>query len=116
VPNIEIQPPQSVFSFGEEVTMIEKLLTLQEVLELTTVSYPTIYRWLNAGTFPQPVNGRGRKLLWTQSAIISWMNQQSTPVSNPIVTTSKERRQAEKAYQARQENARAVLERHRKAK
>ena len=96
--------------------MIEKLLTLQEVLELTTVSYPTIYRWLNAGTFPQPVNGRGRKLLWTQSAIISWMNQQSTPVSNPIVTTSKERRQAEKAYQARQENARAVLERHRKAK
>lgn len=93
-----------------------KLLTLHEVLELTTVKYQTIHRWLNAGMFPQPVNGRGRKLLWTQESIEMWMNRQSMPVSNPIVPTSKERRQAEKSYQARLDAADAALERHRKAK
>jgi hypothetical protein len=71
---------------------------------------------MKVGTFPQPVNGRGKKLLWTQSAIESWMHQQSAPVSNSIVTTSKERRQADKAYQARQEAALATIERHRSAK
>ena len=95
---------------------MEKLLTLHEVLELTTVSYQTIRRWLNAGTFPQPVNERGRKLLWTQESIETWMNRQSMPVSNPIVTTPKERRLADKAYQARLDAADAVLERHRKSK
>ena len=95
---------------------MEKLLILQEVLELTRVSYPTISRWLNAGTFPQPVNGRGRKLLWTQGSIEQWMNRQSVPISIPVITTPKERRQAEKAYQARQEAAHAALERHRPTK
>ena len=94
---------------------MEKLLTLHEVLELTTVSYPTIRRWVVAGTFPKTVNEKG-KLLWTQESIETWMNRQSTPVSNPIVTTFKERRQAEKSYQARLQAADAVLERHRKSK
>jgi len=61
------------------------------------------------------VNRRG-KLLFTQSAIAAWMNQQSMPVSIPTVTTSKERRQTEKSYQVHQEAALATLERHRKAK
>jgi hypothetical protein len=56
------------------------------------------------------------KLLWTQESIDSWLNRQSVPVSNPIVPTSKERRQAEKSYQARQDAARAKLELHRKVK
>ena len=115
MPNIGLTTAASCTRSEERVTM-EKLLTLQDVLELTTVSYPTIYRWLNAGTFPQPVNGRERKLLWTQDSVISWMHRQSTPVSSPVVTTSKEQRQADKAYQARQEAARVALERHRKAK
>ena len=57
------------------------------------LSYSTLCRMMNAGTFPQPVNGRGRKLLWTQSAIAAWMCQQSESVNRPAqtVTTSKER-------------------------
>jgi len=96
---------------------MEKLLTLQEVLELIRVSYSTLRRWMNAGTFPQSVNRRG-KLLFIQSSIAAWMCQQSESVSRhtPTVTTSKERRQAEKSYQVRQEAALATLERHRKAK
>ena len=95
---------------------MEKLLTLQEVLELTRVSYPTIYRWLNAGTFPQPINGRGRKLLWTQNAIDIWMNRQSESVSVPAITISRKQRQEEKSYLERQQAAAAALDRHRKAK
>lgn len=95
---------------------MEKLITLQEVLELVRVSYPTIYRWLKAGTFPQPLNGRGRKLLWTQAAIESWMNRDSAPVSAPIVTSLRKQRQEEKSFSDRQEAACAALDRHRKAK
>ena len=94
---------------------MEKLLTLQEVLELIRVSYSTLRRWMSAGTFPKSVNSRG-KLLFTQSSIAAWMDQQSAPVSIPTVTTSKERRQADKSYQARQEAARLAIERHRLAK
>ena len=95
---------------------MEKLLILREVLELTRVSYPTISRWLKTGMFPQPVNGRGRKLLWTQDSIAQWMNRQSEPVIIPVITTPKERRQADKAYQTRQEAARIALERHRQSR
>ena len=94
---------------------MEKLLTLQEILELIRVSYSTLRRWMNAGTFPKSVNSRG-KLLFTQSSIAAWMDQQSMPVSTPTITTPKERRQAEKSYQVRQEAARATLERHRSTK
>ena len=95
---------------------MQRLLTLREVLELTRVSYPTIRRWMNAGTFPQSISGKGKRLLWTPSAIELWMNRQSESVSIPIVTTPRKQRQAEKSYRERQEAARAALERHRRAK
>lgn len=95
---------------------MEKLLTLQEVLEFVTVSYSTIRRWVSTGTFPQPLNGRGKKLLWTQSAIESWIDRQSTPVSPSEVAPPRKQRQAEKSFLERQEAARAALERHRKSK
>ena len=87
---------------------MEKLLTLREVLELIRVAYSTLRRWMNSKKFPKSVNCRG-KLLWTQSSIESWMFQQSESASAPVITTPKQRRQADTAYQA----ARATLERHR---
>jgi predicted DNA-binding transcriptional regulator AlpA len=112
MPNIEAQSPQNCFV--REGVIMEKLLTLQEVLELIRVSYSTLRRWMNAGTFPQSI-GRG-KLLFTQSSVENWMDQQSEPVNTPVVTTSKERRQADESWNSRQQAARATLERHRKAK
>jgi hypothetical protein len=67
---------------------------------------------IHAGTFPRPVNGRGKKLLWSQSSIESWMRQQSEPVNVPIVTAPT-KCQAEKSRQSRLEAAHATLERHR---
>jgi predicted DNA-binding transcriptional regulator AlpA len=92
---------------------MDQLLTLTEVLALVGVTYSTILRWRNAGTFPEPHNGRGKKLFWTQSSIENWMNRQPQPVSSPIIITPKKQRKTDDTvYQA----ARAALERHRKVK
>jgi len=115
MPNIEDQCATSCLR--SELVTLEPMLTLAEVLALARVSYQTILRWRNAGIFPEAHNGKGKKLLWTKSAIEMWMNQQqSALVSIPQVTTPKERRQFEKSYQERQEAARAALDRHRKGK
>ena len=95
---------------------MEKLLTLKEVTEAICLSYQTLNRLMSAGTFPQPVNGRRRKLLWTQSSIEEWMNRNATlqPATAPIRPSK--RRQQDKDYRSRQEAAAKALERHRKSK
>jgi excisionase family DNA binding protein len=90
---------------------MNRLLTQQEVCELVRISYPTLYRWLKAGTFPTPVNGRGRKLLWAQSQIEEWTNRQST-VTNEVAPPSKTERQKAREFAERQERAHRTLESH----
>ena len=96
---------------------MNRLLTQWEVCEFLRISYSTLCRWLNAGTFPQPVNGRGRgkKLLWTQDAITQWMNRNSESIDiAPLVNVcnpSKLKREA-REWEERQRLAKATLERH----
>jgi predicted DNA-binding transcriptional regulator AlpA len=93
---------------------MEKLLTVRDVTNLLQISYSTLCRWLDAGTFPQPVNGRNRKLLWTEQSVVEWTNRQSTPVNStplPNVSPSQQKRET-KAFQQRQEAAKQTLERH----
>ena len=93
---------------------MNRLLTRKEVCALVRSSYPTLCRWLDAGLFPQPVNGRKRKLLWTEQQIEEWMNRQSAPVNAtplPNVSPSQQKRET-KAFQQRQEAARQTLLRH----
>jgi len=94
---------------------MEKLLTLKDVTEAVCLSYQTLHRLMKAGAFPQPVNGRGRKLLWTQSSIEDWMNRNATsqPATTPVRPS---KRQQDKEYRNRQEAAEKALERHRKSK
>ena len=89
-----------------------KLLALPEVLALTRISYPTINRWLKAGLFPQPINGRGRKLLWTQASIEQWMSRPVAPMGNVAAVFARQRRREEKEFERRQEAARQALEQH----
>ena len=91
---------------------MNRLLTQQEVCDLLRISYPTLYRWMNSGTFPAPVNGRGRKLLWTQDAIEEWTNRQS-PVNAPTPAGAAKKRRERKSYEQRQALAEAALRRHR---
>ena len=91
---------------------MNKLLTVRDLTDMLQVSYPTLYRWLNAGSFPAPLTGRGRKLLWTQSAIEEWMCRPSTLIENTTPSTATEQRRERKAYEQRQEAAKATLARH----
>jgi len=101
------------FHFGERNTM-EKLLTVCEVTDLCRISYSTLYRWLSAGKFPAPVNGRGNKLLWNPSQIEDWANyRQSQSATGTTVTSPVKRKQQEKDYRERQAAAERSLERHR---
>ena len=92
---------------------MKKLLTVNEVTERLRLSYQTLNRYLNAGTFPQPVNGRKRKLLWTEETIEEWVNRNATP--QPAISFARaSKRQQDKEFHKRQEAAEKALERHRK--
>lgn len=100
---------------------MNRLLTVRDLCDLLTITYPTIYRWIKDGTFPEPVNGRKKKLLWSKDSIEEWMNrnQQSTPdntVSHKVDTPAKQQKREAKSFEQRQTAARQVLERHRKTK
>jgi predicted DNA-binding transcriptional regulator AlpA len=49
-----------------------RLLDRHDIVELTGVSYPTIWSWMRAGTFPR---GRicGGKSMWLSSEVEAWM-------------------------------------------
>jgi excisionase family DNA binding protein len=93
---------------------MEKLLTVREVTDLLRISYSTLYRWLSAGTFPAPVNGRGKKLLWHLSQIEDWANyRQSQSAISATATSPTQRKQREKDYRERLAAADRALQRHR---
>ena len=90
---------------------MNKLLTQRDLCELLRVQYSTLNRWLNAGTFPQPVNGRGKKLLFDPDAIEDWVKSRQQPAV-PIPTPSTKRRRDKNSFEQRQVAAQAVLQRH----
>ena len=92
---------------------MKKLLGVKEVLELCRITYPTLNRWLNAGLFPAPLNGRGKKLLWHPDIIEKWMSRDVAQPVEPPTSTRQQRKQS-KAFQQRQEEAARALDRHRK--
>jgi len=88
---------------------MNRLLTQRDVCDLLRITYPTLYRWLKDGRFPAPVNGRGRKLLWSPGAVEEWMNARS-PV--PISVPAKSERQKAREFIERQSRAKATLAKH----
>ena len=88
---------------------MEKLLNLQDVMDVCRVGYPTLHRWRKSGAFPAPI-GVG-KLLWTERQITEWMDRRSAPVTS-AVTTAGQRRRDKKAFEQRQAAASAALQRH----
>lgn len=51
----------------------DRLLRLKEVMEKTGLGSSTIYRYIQAGTFPAPVKIGGFTARWKQSAVDSWI-------------------------------------------
>ena len=50
-----------------------RLLRIAEVLELTGISKPTLYRRLRDGSFPQPVQMGPRTIRFRELDIQTWM-------------------------------------------
>jgi prophage regulatory protein len=50
----------------------DRLLRLQEVIALVSISRATIYRYLGAGMFPSPLQIGPRRVAWRASDINIW--------------------------------------------
>ncbi|MEO8017841.1 MAG: AlpA family phage regulatory protein [Pseudomonadota bacterium] len=46
---------------------------IQDVLRITTLTRPTLYRRVAAGLFPPPVHLGGRVCAWSRIALQSWI-------------------------------------------
>ena len=55
--------------------MQKDFLNITEVVELTTLSRPVIYRQIKKGLFPKPFEfeGIGRRVVWSVMEINEWM-------------------------------------------
>jgi prophage regulatory protein len=60
----------------KEALNMDKLLKLQDVIEMTSFSKSEIYRRLAKGTFPKPCKLGERCARWKQSDIQQWIGQQ----------------------------------------
>lgn len=58
-------------------TPVERLFTVQEVVKITTLSRTTIYRMLDAGTFPRPIHLSPNRIGWRASVIARWQAERS---------------------------------------
>jgi predicted DNA-binding transcriptional regulator AlpA len=57
---------------SEEVRHRHGLLGKRDILAITGVSYPTIWSWMRAGTFPR-ARIVGEKSMWLQTEIEAWL-------------------------------------------
>ena len=53
-----------------------RFLRLPEVLYLVGVTRSTLYRWMDSGTFPKQISVGGNTVVWVESAVIAWMEDQ----------------------------------------
>ena len=61
-----------------------KLLTLPEILKEVRVSSSTLSNYRKAGLFPEPLYGKGKKLVWEESQIEKWLAEKSAPPVNTV--------------------------------
>lgn len=50
-----------------------RILRLKEVIEKTGLARSTIYKYVDAGTFPEPIPLGGRSVGWVDSEVHEWI-------------------------------------------
>ncbi len=50
------------------------LLDVRQVAELTALSVRTVWRYVAAGTFPEPITISGRLQRWRYSDVVAWVD------------------------------------------
>jgi prophage regulatory protein len=51
-----------------------RLMSRREVLDHVGVSYPTIWRWMQEGSFPR-ARAIGGKIAWIEAEVENWINR-----------------------------------------
>ena len=51
-------------------------LRISEVIRRVCVSRPTIYRWMSEGTFPKQIAIGANSVVWLESDVTKWMEDQ----------------------------------------
>lgn len=59
-------------SATQELNSFGCLLNVRQVSEQTSLSVPTIYRWMKQGRFPKSLALGGKRVAWTQADIEAW--------------------------------------------
>ena len=59
---------------GGNIVPLDELLSLSDVIAITNMSRATVYRSMNAGTFPQSVRISAARIAWKASTINAWMS------------------------------------------
>lgn len=54
----------------------DRLIRYPEVTRLTGVSRTTLWRWINAGTFPQPHPIGGQAVAFSEQEVQAWIARQ----------------------------------------
>ncbi|HDZ38468.1 MAG TPA: AlpA family transcriptional regulator [Marinobacter sp.] len=52
-----------------------KVLRLAEVQDKTGLARSTLYKYINAGTFPRPICLGGRSVGWIDSEVHEWLQE-----------------------------------------
>lgn len=52
-----------------------RLIRINRMIDLLSVSRTTLWRWVNEGNFPQPHKVNGRTHGWTTSQYEEWLNK-----------------------------------------
>lgn len=65
----------SALFYGRQREHFMKLLKLKIVISMTSLSKASIYRQVNAGTFPAPIRIGPRSVAWLVSEIESWIEE-----------------------------------------
>lgn len=59
------------------MTTDKTVLTLPEVVELTSLSKPTIYTYVRDGIFPKQVRIGPGRVVWRRAEVLSWLDERT---------------------------------------
>ena len=54
-----------------------RFLSINKVAEMTGLSNATIYRYVNAGIFPKPLDLGSRRVAWREADVLAWMTSRA---------------------------------------
>jgi prophage regulatory protein len=60
-----------------------KILRTHQVLEVTGLTRATLYRYIAAGTFPQPIHLGPQSRGWEEEAVATWRAARERGVDSP---------------------------------